>query len=143
MHYEVGYLPNVTINEKRLGIVKYKNIDKYVYDTLDETDYVFDNDLLDKEAVKYEFANKEIILNSNYGTYLKSLFLGVSFDLEVLKTIDADKVILWVDTYNKDAIMPKSAYIEKKETFVIVPEIDGTMLDINKFGNKHISNLIK
>lgn len=135
-HYEMGYLPNVSVNGTKLGFVKYNNLNKYVYDVLDKTDFVFDNEDLDKYSVTYEFASLDSIKNSTYTTYLKSLFLGGNYHFEIVKIVDADKVIKWVEDYNKDKTDPISAYIEKKDEFLIVSEKIGTKLDVNRLVEK-------
>lgn len=136
LHYEFGYLPRVTINDTYLGSVTYKDINKYIIKVLKEDDYVFDNKDLDSSTVVYEFATNNSIENSNYVDYLKCLLLGGKYNFEILKTIDSEKVITWVNEYNKDATMPIDAYIEKGDTFYIVPEVYGTALDINKILDK-------
>lgn len=129
--YKFGYVGKLTINDKYIGFVRQQNIDRYVYNVMTDEDYVFDNPDLDAATVTYTFATNNMFDNLTFGQFLKGVIIGYDCHFEIVKAIDPDKVIAWLNDYNTKQTQPVSAYIEKTDKFEIVPEQEGTVIDIN------------
>lgn len=129
--YEVGLLFRVSINDKYVGTIKPRQIDNYIVSVLDDTDYVFDDKELDAEVSTYHFATNNLLDNITFKEFLESLLKGKDYHFEVIKQIDTNKTIAWLNEYNKSQVQPVSAYIDKTDKFEIVAEEQGTVIDVN------------
>ncbi len=129
--YKLGYVGKLKINDNYIGFVKQQNIDKYVFDVMSEEDYVFDNKDLDTAVVTYTFATNDMFKDFTFGQFLKGAILGYDCHFEIVKVVDSEKVIAWLNNYNTNQTQPISAYIEKTDKFEIVPDIAGTAIDVN------------
>ena len=129
--FKLGYVGKLKINDKYIGFVKQQNIDNYVSKVMSDEDYVFDNEDLDAAVVTYSFATNGMFDNFTFGQFLKGAIVGYDCHFEIIKVIDSEKVISWLNDYNTKQTTPVSAYIEKTDKFEIVPEELGTVIDIN------------
>ena len=125
------YVCRLSINGTKLGFVKYTELDKYVYSVMTETDYVFDNLDLDTDSVTYSFETNDKFQDYSFKNFMLGLIGGSDYQFVILKQIDSNKVISWLNNYNKDQKSSTSAYIDKTDKFEIVPEIIGTEIDVN------------
>lgn len=131
LSFKLGYVGKLKINDNYIGFVTKQDIDKYVYAVMSDEDYVFDNKDLDAVAVNYTFATNDMFDNFTFGQFLKGAIIGYDCHFEIIKVIDSEKVISWLNDYNTTQTQPISAYIEKTDTFKIIPEKLGTVIDIN------------
>ena len=113
LSFKLGYVGKLKINDNYIGFVTKQDIDKYVYAVMSDEDYVFDNKDLDAVAVNYTFATNDMFDNFTFGQFLKGAIIGYDCHFEIIKVIDSEKVISWLNDYNTTQTQPISAYIEK------------------------------